>query len=290
MNYKIVLIMCIVVFLLILLILKALIYISKNCLKIKKYTVKNDKIPKDFNGYKIVHLTDVHSKIYGENNIEVISKIKSINPDIVVMTGDIISQCEKDIDRFISMYKDIYINYPTYYSIGNHERKLGIKKYKYYLNQLSKLGVHVIVNGTEKIYKGDSYVVINALKFRENMQSKVLTEERREKYIKYMKNKLDRVQENEYNILLAHDPENFKLYKELGVDLVLSGHVHGGLIRIGKICLLSPRRKFFPKYAYGMTKEENTTIITSSGMGAARLDIRLFNRPELVEIKLVSSV
>ena len=75
------------------------------------------------------------------------------------------------------------------------------------------------------------------------MQPKILTEEKKEKYIKYMKNKLKDINVNEFNILIAHDPENFELYEKLGVDLIFSGHIHGGLIRIGKVCLLSPRRK-----------------------------------------------
>jgi len=79
-----------------------------------------------------------------------------------------------------------------------------------------------------------------------------------------------------------------KIAKEekLNVDLIFSGHIHGGLIRFGKICLLSPRRKFFPKYSYGKNTLNNTTIITTSGIGNATIPIRLFNRPEIVEVIL----
>ena len=202
------------------------------------------------------------------------------------MSGDIIDKREEDIEKFVSMYKKIYERYPTYYSIGNHERKLGWKKYKKYLKMLQMCGVHVIINGSEKLIKNDKHIIINALKFRENMQPKVLTKEKEEEFISYMKNKLKNLDTKDFNILIAHDPENFKMYKQLGVDLVFSGHVHGGLIRFGKICLLSPRRTFFPKYSYGKNTEENTTIITSAGMGKATLPIRLFNRPEIVIVTL----
>ena len=202
------------------------------------------------------------------------------------MSGDIIDKREKDIDKFINMYKEIYLKYPVYYSIGNHERKLGYFKYKEYIEKLKELGVHVIINGKEKILKDDEEIIINALKFRENMQPKKLTLDRKNKYINYMYNKLKNIDNTKFNILIAHDPENFKLYKELDMDLVFSGHVHGGLIRFGKNCLLSPRRKFFPKYSYGKTQEGATTIITSSGMGNASIPIRMFNRPEIVEVIL----
>ena len=270
----------------IILIIYTLIYISNNCLVIKKYNIKNKKISDKFNGLKIVHISDVHSKIFGKNNEKVIQKVKDINPDIIIMSGDIIDKREKDMDKFINMYKEIYLKYPVYYSIGNHERKLGYIKYKEYINKLRKLGVHVIINGKEKIVKDNEEIIINALKFRENMQPKKLTFNRKNKYIKYMYNKLKNIDNTKFNILIAHDPENFKLYKELEMDLIFSGHVHGGLIRFGRYCLLSPRRKFFPKYSYGKTQEDGITIITSSGMGNASIPIRLFNRPEIVEVIL----
>lgn len=278
--------MIIIMFLVVIIATLGLIYISTNVIKTKKYQVENSKLPEEFDGLKIAHISDVHSKIFGKDNSGVIDRVIKENPDVVIMSGDIIDKREEDIEKFVSMYKKIYERYPTYYSIGNHERKLGWKKYKKYLKMLQMCGVHVIINGSEKLIKNDKHIIINALKFRENMQPKVLTKEKEEEFISYMKNKLKNLDTKDFNILIAHDPENFKMYKQLGVDLVFSGHVHGGLIRFGKICLLSPRRTFFPKYSYGKNTEENTTIITSAGMGKATLPIRLFNRPEIVIVTL----
>ncbi|MGN1013584.1 MAG: metallophosphoesterase [Clostridia bacterium] len=267
-------------------VLLILINISNNCLKITKYKVKNSKLPDNFNNMKIVHISDVHSKIFGKNNEEFIKKVKKINPDIIIMSGDIIDDSTKDVNSSITSLKEIYSNYPTFYSIGNHERKLGYKSYKKYIELLRDNGVNVLVNEGVYFKRGKEEIKINALKFRENMQPKILTEEKKEKYIKYMKNKLKDININEFNILIAHDPENFELYEKLGVDLIFSGHIHGGLIRIGKLCLFSPRRKLFPKYSYGKYKLNNTTLITSSGIGKASIPIRLFNRPEIVEVIL----
>ena len=278
--------MIIIMFLVVIIATLGLIYISTNVIKTKKYQVENSKLPEEFDGLKIAHISDVHSKIFGKDNFGVIDIVIKENPDVVIMSGEIIDKREEDIEKFVSMYKKIYERYPTYYSIGNHERKLGWKKYKKYLKMLQMCGVHVIINGSEKLIKNDKHIIINALKFRENMQPKVLTKEKEEEFISYMKNKLKNLDTKDFNILIAHDPENFKMYKQLGVDLVFSGHVHGGLIRFGKICLLSPRRTFFPKYSYGKNTEENTTIITSAGMGKATLPIRLFNRPEIVIVTL----
>lgn len=275
-----------IVLILVILILSILIYISINCLKHTTYVIETNKLPEYTKNLKIVHISDVHSKLFGKNNCKAIQMINEIKPDIVVMTGDIISQYEKNIDGFIEKYRQIYEKYPVFYSIGNHEQKLGHEKYTYYIDKLKKLGVHVIVNGNEKYYTNEDYIVINALEFTEDKTIKKFTDEIKQREIKSMKNKLGHIDNSKYNILLAHDAENFEMYRELGVDLVLSGHVHGGLIRIGKLCLLSPRKRFFPKYSYGINVSNNTTIIASSGMGPSRLHIRLFNRPEIVEINI----
>ena len=169
-----------------LILLLILIYISNNCLKITRYTVCNSKIPKSFNGTKIVHISDVHSKMFGKDNSKFFSKIYELNPDIIVMTGDIIDDSEKYIEKFAKLYSKIYKKYPTYYSIGNHERKLGYKKYKKYLNLLEKYGVNVIVNGGIYLKKGSDKIKINALKFRENMQPKLLTDTKKIQYIAKM--------------------------------------------------------------------------------------------------------
>ena len=272
----------------IIIILITLIYISKNILKVTKYVVKNSKIPNEFNNLKIVHIGDVHSKTFGKNNKKVINLINNINPDIIVMSGDIVDKRENDIEEFISMYQDIYEKYPTYYSIGNHERSLKYDTYKKYIEKLNSIGVHVIINENEKICKNNEYIVINALKFKGNIQYKKMTKEVEERFENEFKKLLGPIDNKKFNILITHDPENFKLYQKLGVDLIFSGHVHGGLIRIGNIGLLSPRRKFFPKYSYGKYVENGTTLIVTSGMGNATIPIRLFNRPEIVEVKLLS--
>lgn len=273
-------------FVVIMLVVLLLIYISNNILKVKRYNIKNNKIPDEFNDFKIVQISDVHSKMFGENNSILINEIKKINPDIVVMTGDIIDDSTENVVEYVKNFEPIFKLYPTYYSIGNHERKLGYKKYKLYIDTLKENGVNVIINGSVECKRNNSTIVISALKFRENMQPKVLTEKRKNKYISYMKAKLSSIDKNNYNVLLTHDPENFLMYEKLKVDLIFSGHVHGGLIRLGKICLLSPRRKLFPKYGYGKHKINNTTLIVNSGMGNASIPIRMFNRPEIVLVTL----
>lgn len=275
-----------IVILVIILLLILLLYIDNNRIKVKKYEYTNNKIPKSFDGYKIVHLSDIHSKKFGKNNRKLIDKINEINPDIIIMSGDIVDKRKGNIFEYANSLDELFKKYKAYYAIGNHELGLIYPSYKNYINYIEKLGAYVIIDGKEKLYKDNDYIVINALRFKMNYQSENMIGKKREYQIEYMKNKLKPIDESKFNILIAHDPENFDMYKKIHMDLIFSGHVHGGIIRIGKICLFSPRRKFFPKYSYGMTTEGSTTIITSAGMGKATLPIRVFNPPEIGIITL----
>ncbi|MDO4282239.1 MAG: metallophosphoesterase [Clostridia bacterium] len=257
---------------------------SNNYLIVKKYTYESEKIPSEFNGVKIVHISDLHSKRFGKNNGVLINKIEKLNPDYIFMTGDIIDKRENDIKKFIKELKPIFDKYVVYYSIGNHERALGYKKYVNYVKELEKCGVHVLRDDSMYI---DSHEKINivGLNFKDNIRYEK-NYAGIDRDLTYLRSKSGQVDLNKFNILLAHDPLNFELYHKLGFDLIFSGHVHGGLIRVFKIGLLSPRRKLFPKYCVGKYVKNESTMFVSTGLGRATIPIRLFNHPEISLIKL----
>lgn len=261
------------------------ILVSSNFLVTKKYTYESKKIPEEFDGIKILHISDLHSKRFGKNNEKLINQIKKINPDYIFMTGDIIDKREKDIDIFIKELKPIFSKYTVYYSIGNHERCLGYKKYSKYLKELEKCGVHILKD--DSVYMDNAEQInIVGLNFKDNIRYERKNYHKIDEYLTYLRNKSGQININKLNILLAHDPLNFKLYNKLGFDLVFSGHVHGGLIRFFKIGLLSPRRKLFPRYCIGKYVMNDSTMFVSAGLGKASFPIRLFNNPEISVIKL----
>ncbi len=274
------------IFLGILILLCILIYISNNMLKVTEYRVVNSKIPKAFNNLNIVQISDTHSKMFGKNNEKFINLVESTNPDIIIMSGDIIAGKKGDIQKAIEMFKTLYQKYPVYYAIGNHELMLDSNKLNKYLKMLKENRVKVLIDDSTYFEKNGEKIRIIGINYDENANMENNSIDKNKNFVKIIKDKINDINKDEYNILIAHDPENFELYEKIKPDLIFSGHDHGGLIRFGKVALLSPRRKFFPKYAYGKNIINNTTMITSSGIGNARIPIRLFNRPEIVKVIL----
>lgn len=283
-----ILVYIIIAMVLLLLLLCVLIYISNNMLKLTEYEVINNKIPKAFNNFKIIQLSDTHSKMFGNNNEQLIKLVDSEKPDIIVMSGDMIDGNKKEIPQAIEMFKPLYEKYPTFYAIGNHELKLNENELSNYFKMLENNGVKILVDKSSYFEKYGEKIRIIGINYDENIKIEPNSIDKNENFVKILKEKFNDINKDEYNILIAHDPENFELYEKIKPDLIFSGHDHGGLIRFGKIALLSPRRKFFPKYAYGKNVMNNTTMITSSGIGNARIPIRLFNRPEIVKVILKS--
>ena len=259
---------------------------------VTKYTISNEKIPEEFNGFKIVQLSDFHSQGYRDTTEKLISKVKDINPDIIVMTGDMVSWDMEDIEEVKILIKSLVEVYPIYYIDGNHEHLAEISRpgrYVAFNEFMQELGVTTIKNDYVEIYKGNKSInlyginlpldgatglYVNRFQLEENYVEKTLSEADKEKF----------------NILLAHTPTFIKQYSQWGADLVLSGHMHGGIVRIPftNIGLLSPGRTIFPRYAAGKFKVNDTTMIVNRGIGTSSFKLRLFNNPEITVLTLKS--
>ena len=278
-----IIIMSVIIILLVVLLI--CIVISNNFLVVRRHIYKSKKLPDELDGKKILHISDLHSKRFGKDNIKLINKIITEEPDYIFMTGDIVNKKEVDISKFLSELKEIFSKYTVFYSMGNHERLLGYEKYKDYIQKLKKYGVHVLLDSNVYIGK-ERNVNIVGLNYKSNIRDDKEHIQNEEKYISYLKEKIGNIDDTKFNILLSHDALNFKMYAKMGYDLVFSGHVHGGLIRIFKLGLLSPRGRFFPRYCVGKYKKKNTTMFVSTGMGKASIPIRLFNPPEILVVEL----
>lgn len=260
-------------------------YLDNKLLGISKYKIVNNKIPREFNNYKIIHLSDFHNyKYIGDNNSTIIDKIDNEKPNIIVITGDMVNKYDKKFDNFFSLVEALSGKYEMYYIVGNHEKRLNC----YYLNmimtKLKNLNVKVINN--QKITLARKHACINLygldipLSFYKTKNRPLNIEE-------IVSAELIKCKGKEYNILLVHNPLYFDFYAKYNIDLTLAGHVHGGMIRIPFIGgLLSPERKFFPKYNSGIYDIDNKKLIVSRGMGHSSPGIRIFNMPEIVSITL----
>ena len=251
---------------------------EQNTIKVTSYEVGTKfKNSKDL---KIVQISDLHSKCFGENNIDLINKINEIKPNIIILTGDIIDRDSLNYDVERELLKKLAKKYDVYYVLGNHEITLKYINLKEYLVELKTLGVKILLNDKVEINKNvDLYGINYYPKDRENMK------------ILKINNLLKNVDEEKINIVLIHDPNDIQILKKYKVDFAFAGHVHGGVIRLFKKGLLSPDAKFFPKYFSGKYKVENTDLYVSSGLSGKGLsNIRIHNKPEIIVFYLRKNV
>ncbi|WP_315115262.1 metallophosphoesterase [uncultured Clostridium sp.] len=276
------------------------IYGQFNWLKVSQYKIASDKIGDEFDGFKIVQLSDLHSKEFGKNNNNLIRKIKKLNPDIVVTTGDMHNSKNDDGEVFYNLAKDLSKDYKIYYIVGNHEQVSKItrkesegNKDNNYLGKLKELGVIVLDNDKAEIErkgkKINLYGLEIPLRFYKSKDTATYSGDK-----PYEKSNVEKAigksSKENFNILLAHNPIYFPVYSDWGADLTLSGHTHGGIIRIPfKGGLLSPERTFFPEYDGGEFELNGSKIIVNRGLGNDTIKLRIFNRPEISVITLKSS-
>ena len=259
------------------------------------YEIKSKKIPKEFDGFKIVQITDLHNRSFGTDNNILLDEINKLNPDIVCITGDLIDGASKDFNIALRLIDELSKKYRVYHIIGNHEQKTMINKnkdlYKDYFKQLNRKNIINLDNEKVKIERKGKFINLYGLivpykyypyLFNKNYKNKNLDFNKDDVY-----NHLGKINKEEYNILLVHTPFFFEGYANWGADLVLSGHVHGGIIRLPIVGgVLSPNREFFPKYDLGEYNIDKSTMILSKGLGGSRILVRVNCKPEIVEITL----
>jgi len=255
-------------------------YFENSVLSISIYKVKNKRIPKNFNNFKIAHISDFHNTTIKKLNKDLKSQIKKEKPDIIVITGDLIDSRNTKMEVAINLIKEIKKYGPVYYVPGNHESR--IEKYKDFQEKLLNEGVKVLLNKTEVIEINNEKINIAGIVDPAFINNKKSNKE-------IINNNIKEANFNElnYTILLSHRPEYFKTYIENNIDLTLTGHAHGGQIRIPFIGgIISPGEGLFPKYTNGLHEKENKSIIISRGIGNSLFPFRINNRPELVIIEL----
>ncbi len=263
---------------------------------VKKNDIISSKIDTSFDGYKILQLSDLHSREFGENNINIVNKINKIDPDIIVCTGDMMNSTNDDGHVFINLVKKISKDYPIYYIDGNHEQLVeynNVGVYNDFISSLKDLGVTVVKNSEVKLKKGSSHINLYGLNI--DLVYYSTKKALKEANIEYTEENFSKTinkenfEKDKFNILLTHNPIYFDVYEKSGVDLILAGHVHGGIIRIPfKGGLLSPDQEWFPKYYHGLYTINDTNMIVSAGLGNDTVNFRLFNPFEMNLITLIS--
>ncbi len=279
---KVYIILLIIIFILLLIIS---IIINNKKINVTKFEYYNDLIPESFNNYSIVQLSDLHNEEFGQNNTDLITIVKEINPDLIAMTGDMIDSKKNDINIVLDLVNELKNIAPIYFVSGNHEATID---YDNMVEKLTESGVTVLNNEMELITLKDECIEIiglNDLAFLPN--EPYLGNMALENTESVLKEYID---SNNFQLLLSHRPEIFDTYVENNIELVLSGHAHGGQIRIPLIGgLIAPDQGFFPKYDAGIFEENDTTMYVSRGLGNSVIPFRINNNPEIVNIILKTS-
>ena len=251
-------------------------------LEVTSYDIKSNKIPKSFDGYKIIHLSDYHN----DTVPELIWEIRDENPDIIVCTGDMADDKGTYIPALRLTEKLAKIA-PCYMVTGNHDLWRG--DYSKMEEDMQRVGAYFLHNERIFISKNSEKIALSGIDdpfYSGNSRIKP-----------YLSNAAGKVSGFDgYNILLFHRANLLDEFTGYGFDLILSGHMHGGHVRIpGVGGVASPRSSWqdsenilFPKYFGGMFKVDDTTMIVNRGLGNPTIIPRVFNRPEMIVITLHS--
>lgn len=255
---------------------------GNKALMITEISISSDGIPDAFIGFLIAQISDLHNAEFGEDNELLLRKLEESKPDIIVITGDLVDSSHTDLDVAISFVEKAIVIAPIYYVTGNHEAY--ITQYDSLKEGLEAVGIIILEDeGILLEREGESLFFLGLsdpdFTIRGDMFSEVPA---------MVATKLKGMQIQEtYTILLSHRPELFETYASCGIDLVLSGHAHGGQFRLPFVGgLIAPNQGFFPKYDAGVYKEGNTNMVVSRGIGNSIIPIRFNNRPEIVLVTL----
>lgn len=272
---------------------------QNHTLELNGYVYKSEKLPEEFDGFRIIHLSDLHNCVYGYEADELIKIVKRNKPDVIVITGDAFDSRRRQYFDSLDIIKKLTEIETVIYVTGNHE-ELSPDLKEIFLPEIKKSGVQILDCDTIEINRVGSSIFINGIAdytsfaveygllekaLAKNLDCEdldLLKNSFKEKLRSFSLNKTDG-----FNILLSHRPEMFETYAENGYNLVFCGHAHGGQFRIPPIGpIYSPGQGFLPKYSEGPHTIENTTMIVSRGMGNSSFPLRINNRPQIIVTEL----
>lgn len=243
-------------------------------LTVTTYTYQSEKTDADLNGYRIVQISDLHNAEFGHDNRKLLKKISELEPDIIVITGDIVDSNHTDIKTSISFVKQAVLISDVYYVTGNHEYWLTKDEQAELFNGIEQTGAVILNNESINISVGESGFCLIGLD--DNSLSNGTLD-----------HLISEIDDDKLSVVLAHEPQYLSKYASTGCDLVLTGHAHGGQFILPFVgAIVAPDQGFFPEYTSGKHHEKETTMYISRGLGNSIIPVRLFNDPEIVCVDL----
>ena len=249
------------------------------------YTYRSKKVPKSFDGFKIVQVSDFHNAYFGRRSKHLLEAVEVAAPDAIVITGDIVDRRTPCLKRAAVLVEKITEIQKTFYVTGNHEAHY--KHFNKLYDVIGKSDVRNITKHSAELERNGEKINLAGINdvwfFGDEVNP--------ETYRNFKQELADKVNilPHDFTVLLAHRPELLPVYSKNDVDLVFSGHAHGGQIRLPVVKgLYAPHQGVNPKYTEGMHEQNGTTMIVSRGLGNSRFPFRVFNHPEVVVVELRS--
>lgn len=248
----------------------AYLYFEVRALSVREYVVPIEGLPSAFDGFTILHLSDLHAKEFGREQQRLIELINRYQFDMVALTGDFIDQHNRSVEPAVKLARDL-VSKPIFFVSGNHERWV-----KGNVDQaLADVGVEILDNREAKIERDVAALHIFGISAARSFK-------------RWLQGESSLAQSSLPKILLSHSPNIFSSAVDAHIDLTLVGHTHGGQIRLPFVGVLyAPGQGLFPKYDYGLFSSGQSTMIVNGGLGESSMSIRVARRPEIVLVKLV---
>lgn len=242
---------------------------ENNRLTVSDYTFESDKVTGNFDGFRIVHISDLHNKSFGKNNKKLLQLIEAQEPDIIVISGDLVDSRHTDKEVALDFLRDVSQIVPTFYTAGNHEGRFPEDEMTKFLKDAEEAGAVVLTQDIVTLSLGDEKIYLCGLADSLRSEGNL--------------SRLMKDTDDALTVLISHRPQYGELYAKCGADLTFSGHAHGGQMRLGRFgSLISPDQGLFPKYTEGIHYFGESATVVSRGLGNSLIPVRINNPPEVV--------
>ena len=271
------------------------VYRELHCFKVTHYHIDSPHFPGSGREMRIVYLSDLHNHEYGKGNRKLLKAVADVHPDLILAGGDmLVGKPGHDYEKALRFVKQLVSFCPVFYANGNHEQRMkeypGRYRHSYesYRKELQEAGVIFLENESMdfSVYGvGEKETVrITGLEIPlscyKHFCKGVLDPDK-------IRQKIGESDGQGYQILMAHNPSYVKEYKDWGADLILCGHLHGGIVRIpGLTGMISPASEWFPQYSGDLYREGDTAIVVSKGLGTHTVNIRFLNPAEVIVLHM----
>lgn len=256
---------------------------GNTALEVNSYTLESAKLPDAFSGFRIAHVSDFHDAEIGENNEKLVRMLRETEPDIIAITGDFIDSRRPDVEKSLAFAREMVKIAPCYYVTGNHESNLYNTHYAELEKGLIEAGINILHDSEIIIEKDGTAICVAGID-----DPDFAVEQGFGKGLDMTGENIASVSAFEgFRILLSHRPEAFEEYVKSDMDIVLTGHAHGGQFRLPFMGgVNAPHQGWFPEYDAGIFTEDNTNMLVSRGIGNSVIPMRFNNRPEIIVVEL----